>query len=268
MAGNNDGSPGRSVTSKVVAVLDAFTAAAPEQSLNELAQRTGLPLSTTYRLATQLVDWGGLERAAGGGYRVGLRLWEIGLLASRGTTVRDVALPFMQDLYEATQENVHLAVLDGTEALYVERITGRHSVRVVSQRGRRMPLHATGVGKVLLAHAPREMLDELLEAGLKRYTPHTLVAPGPLRRALAEIRRTGVALSREEMSAGALSVASPVFDGGGTVAAALSIVVRSSRADLRRLGPAVRTAAIGVTRELRLRALDPPHLWAAVAAAR
>ena len=255
MAGNNDGSPGRSVTSKVTALLDAFSPAAPEQSLNELARRTGLPLSTTYRLASQLVDWGGLERVDGGGYRVGLRLWEIGLLAPRGTTVRDVALPFMQDLYDATRENVQLAVLDGMQALYIEKITGRGAVRVVSRRGGRLPLHATGVGKVLLAYGPRELLDRVLAAGLKRHTAHTIATPGRLLRELAQVRRTGIALSREEMTVGRLSVASPVFDARDRVVAALSIVVRSTRPDLRRLAPAVRTAAIGTSRELHAQAV-------------
>jgi len=254
MAGNNGGSPGRSVTSKVTALLDAFSPAAPEQSLNQLAAGTGLPLSTTYRLASALVDWGGLERVEGGGYRVGLRLWEIGLLATRGTTVRDVAQPFMQDLYDATRENVHLAVRDGTEALYIERITGRGAVRVLSRRGGRLPLHATGVGKVLLAHASRDLLDQVLAAGLKRYTAHTIATPARLLRELAGVRRTGLALSREEMSLGRLSVAAPVFDAADEVVAAMSIVMRSTRADLRRLAPAVRTAAIGTSRELRLRA--------------
>lgn len=255
MAGNNAASAGRSVTSKVFALLAAFTPAAPERSLTQLAQAAGLPVSTTYRLASELVVRGGLERVPGGGYRIGLRMWEIGLLALRGTPLSAVALPFMQDLYDATRENVHLAVLDGARALYLEKITGRGAVRLVTRRGGRLPLHATGVGKVLLAHAPPELLEQVLAGGLKRYTPSTIVTPEHLRRALAEVRRTGVALSREELTLGTLSVAAPVFGVGGTSDAALSIVVRSARADLRRLGPAVRTAAMGISRELRTRSV-------------
>jgi DNA-binding IclR family transcriptional regulator len=256
MAGGSSQWRGRSVISKVVSLLDAFTPATPELSLGELARITGLPMSTTYRLASELVAWGGLERAdSGAGYRVGMRLWELGVLAPRNATLRDVALPYMQDLYEATRENVNLAVLDGREALYVDTIAGRGAVPVRSRRGGRLPLHATGVGKVLLAHAPERLLQELLEAGLPRYTPHTLVAPGQLRRALAEIRRTGIAYAREEMSLGSLSVASPVTDPRGTVVAALAVVLHSGRGDLRRLGPAVRTAAISTSRALQERAL-------------
>jgi DNA-binding IclR family transcriptional regulator len=238
------------VISKVVSLLDAFGPSTPQLSLAELARITGLPVSTTYRLASELVEWGGLERADGAGYRIGMRLWELGTLAPRGLTLRDVALPFMQDLYEATRENVHLAVRDGLEALYVETISGRGSMRLQSRRGGRLPLHATGVGKVLLAHAPPEVLAAVLEGGLHRYTPYTVIAPGHLRRALAEVRRNGIAYAREELTLGSLSVASPVVGVDGGVVAALAVVVRSGARDLRRLALAVRTAAISTSRAL------------------
>ncbi|GEL18842.1 IclR family transcriptional regulator [Pseudonocardia asaccharolytica] len=251
MAGGSTQWRGRSVISKVVSLLDAFSPGTPELSLGELARITGLPLSTTYRLASELVAWGGLERAGGAGYRIGMRLWEVGTLAPRGQTLRTVALPYMQDLYEATHENVHLAVRDGHEALYIDTITGHESVPVRSRPGGRLPLHATGVGKVLLAYAPPELLTELIEAGLHRYTPYTVVAPGHLRRTLAEVRRTGIAYAREEMTLGSLSVAAPITGPDRTVVAALSVVLRSRRrADLRRLGLAVRTATISVSRAL------------------
>jgi DNA-binding IclR family transcriptional regulator len=252
---------GRSVTSKVVAILAAFTPAAPELSLNDLARRTGLPLSTVYRLASELVEWGALERIAGGGYRIGLRLWEVGLLAPRTAALNEVALPFMQDLYEATHENVHLAVLQGREALYVERVTGRRSISVRSRRGGRIPLHATGVGKVLLAYAPATFQEEILAEPLRRYSPYTMVAPGLLRDTLAEIRRSGVAIAREELTVGRVAVAAPVLDGDGRAIAALSIVVPAPGADIGRLVPAVRVATLSISRELRSRrvALTAPR---------
>lgn len=243
------------MTSKVVAILDAFTADTPRLSLQGLAERTGLPQSTTYRLATELVEWGGLERGSGG-YQIGLRLWEIGELARRGEQLRDIALPFMQDLYDATHENVHLAVLDGREALYIEKISGRRAAQVVSRRGGRLPLHATGVGKVLLAYASEELLAEVLSSDLKRYTPHTIVAPGQLRRKLSQVRRSGVAFAIEEMSLGSVSVAAPIFSGPDTAVAALALVVRSSRKDIERLAPAVRTTANSLSRILQQQGLE------------
>ncbi len=252
MAGGSTRWRGRSVISKVVSLLDAFSAENPELSLGDLSRITGLPVSTTYRLACELVDWGGLERADGGsGYRIGMRMWELGALAPRGAALREVAQPFMQDLYAATGENVHLAVLDGHEALYVDTVSGRSAVPVRSRRGGRLPLHATGVGKVLLAHAGEQLFEEVCAAGLRRHTAHTVVSPGQLRRELAEIRRTGVGYAGEEMSPGSRSVAAPVLDGVGRAVAALAVVQRSDRGEVQQLAAAVRTTAISISRVLQ-----------------
>jgi len=244
--------PGRSVTSKVVSLFDAFEVGDVELSLNELARRTGLPLSTAYRLVKELVAWGGLEHAAGGGYRVGLRLLEVGARAPRSASLNEIVVPFMQDLFVATRQNVHLAVMQGHEALYVERVTGLQSIAVKSRRWGRLPLHATGVGKVLLAYATPELVDEVIAAGLPRFTPYTIVAPGHLRRNLAEIRRTGLGIAHEEMTVGRVSVATAVFDAAEHAVAALSIVVPTT-VDPLRLAPAVRTAALCASRRLRER---------------
>lgn len=238
----------RSVASKIVAILDAFRPDATELSLNQLAARSGLPVSTAYRHASELVELKVLEPGERGGYRIGLRLWEVASLAERGLSVREMALPYMLDLYEATHENVHLAVLDGYEALYVEKTTGRESAPVKSREARRLPLHATGVGKVLLAYAPEALVHEVIERGLTGFTPHTIVAPAQLLRTLADVRRNGFARSQEELTLGTVSVAAPVRDGKGEVRAALSIVGRSSRIDPARLAPAVKTAALGISR--------------------
>jgi DNA-binding IclR family transcriptional regulator len=255
MAGGSTRWQGRSVVSKLTSLLDAFSVERPELSLGEITRITGLPSSTAYRMVCDLVAWGGLERASSGaGYRVGVRLWELGALAPRPADLREVALPFMQDLYEVTRENVHLAVLEGHEALYVETISGPHALRVRSRRAGRLPLHATGVGKVLLAHAPEQVVRDVVAAGLPRYTPHTVVDPDRLHRVLADVRRNGIAYAREEMSPGSLSVAAPVTDADGEVTAALAVVLRSGRRDLGRLGVAVRTAAVSTSRSLRRQA--------------
>ena len=253
------GRRGRSVVSKAVSLLDAFAVDEMELSLNELARRTGLPLSTAYRLASELVSWGGLERAEGGGYRVGLHLLEVGARAPRSATLHELVVPFMQDLYVATRENVHLAVAVGLEVLYIERVTGLQSITVKSRRWGRMPLHATGVGKVLLAYAENDFVDRVIAGGLTRFTPYTIVAPGHLRRNLAEIRHTGVGIAHEEMTVGRLSVAAPLFDADGRAVAAMSIVVPTT-VDPQRLAPAVRTAALCASRRLRERGFRAdPH---------
>lgn len=293
MAGGSTRWRGRSVISKVVVLLDAFTPDRPELSLGELAEITGLPMSTTYRLASELVEWGGLQRADGGsGYRIGRRMGELGALAPHSTALPDLAAPFLRDLQAATGQRVLLAVPDGHEALCIEVLepAGAAAETTPAEVGTRLPLHATAAGKVLLAHAPPELLDELLAAGLKSYTPRTVVAPDRLRRALTQVRRSGIASAREELSLGDQSVAAPVRAAGrapvaatvpgepeargpaerspverglirrdtvaggsvaaGAVVAAVAVVVRSGRGDARRFAPAVRTAAASISRSL------------------
>src|SRR6478735_4185853 len=186
----------RSVTAKVLALLEAFTASAPELTLSELSRRAGVSLPTTHRRAAELLAWGALERTAAGRYRIGLRLWEIGALAPRAHALREAALPFLEDLYVVTRQNVQLAVREGLELVFVERIAGRGAVPVLTRVGGRFSLHATGVGLVLLAYAPVEVLDGVLEAGLERYAEQTVTDPDVLRRVLAGVRRDGYVVSR------------------------------------------------------------------------
>lgn len=245
--------PGRSVTSKVLAVLDSFDATHPRRTLTEIAEATGLPLSTTHRLIAELTAWHGLARRADGSYEIGRRIWNLGALAAVSRELRQTALPVMQDLSAATGENVHIAVLDKQQALYVDRISGAAAVRVISKPAARLPLHTTGVGKVLLAYADPELQRRCLE-NLFRVTPFTVVDPRRLAHQLGEIRNRGYATTAEEMTLGTCSVAAPVHDAAGAVVAALGIVTSSSHRQLNRLAPAVQLAARSISRGL---AADP-----------
>ena len=237
---------GRSVTGRALAILGSFDADHPRLSLSDLARRTGIPLSTTFRLVAELEQWRALERECDGRYTVGFRLWELGRLAPVNGVIREAAIPFMQDLYELTRENVHLAVRDGDEAIYVEKLTGHRAVPILSRVGGRLPLHATGVGKVLLAAASPAYRAAYLAAPLVRVTPYTLADPARLARELDLVRRRGWARTSEEMSLGSCSVAVNVPGTG----AALGLVVHSVRRDLERWVPALQRAAAGVSRQL------------------
>ena len=241
--------PRRSVVRRLLSVLDTFDATTPSQSLTEIAGRTDLPLATAHRLLAELTAGGWLERLQDGRYRVGLRLWKLGTLAPSYRDLREIALPYMQDLYTATRENVQLAVLDGRTALCVEKINSVRSVPTKTRVGGRLPLHATGVGKVLLADAAPELLTSLAEKGFRRYTRYTIIEPGRLGTVLAKVRDDQIAFAREEMTLGACSVASPVTSPDGVVVAAVSIVAHSS-VDVDRLAFAVRTAASGISRQV------------------
>ncbi|MEV6117010.1 IclR family transcriptional regulator [Streptomyces sp. NPDC052109] len=240
----------RSAADRLLAVLAAFDHEHPALCLTDISRRAGLSLTTAHRLAGTLTTWGALERDRSGMYHVGLRLWEVAALAPRGLGLRQLALPYLEDLYEATHENVQLAVRDGTEVVYIEWLSGRSAVGVHIRVGGRWPLHATGVGLVLLAHGDPGAQDEYCAGPLAAFTPYTINDPARLRRMLAEVRRSGVAVSERQVTEDALSVAAPVRGPGGDVVAAVSVVVPRAGAQVPALAPAVRLAARGVSRAL------------------
>ena len=255
MAGNA-AEPGRSVTSRALAVLGAFDEEHRRLGLTELAARAGVPVATAHRLVGELVAWGALSRTGSGKYVVGRRLWDIGLLAPVHTGLGQIASPYLHDLYGATGATVHLAVRDGRRALYVDRLAGHASVPAVSAIGSRLPLHATGVGKVLLAHAPADVQGAVLD-DLPRLTPCTVSQPGRLRRQLEKVREEDFATTVEEMTLGACSAAVPIR-AGGEVVAALGVVVARLARDRARLVGALQVAARGIGRGITGPAADRP----------
>jgi DNA-binding IclR family transcriptional regulator len=239
--------------SKVVAVLDA-AAGAPVVSRGHIAGRTGLPKATANRIVADLVRERLLQPVEGG-VGLGIRLFELGALAEqRGLGLRDASLPVMQDLYEITHETVQLAVLDGIDVVYLQKVSGRRSARLDTRIGGRRPSTCTGSGKLLLACAPPQLLDRVLEErGFVRRTPHSIVDREVMLRALARIRAERYAVDDEEFALGARSIAAPVVHRGAVVAA-LSLSGRADRITVPAAAPAVRAAAAAISRDLaRLR---------------
>src|SRR5882757_2772111 len=144
-----------SVLGRAVAIVSAFNSDDESVKLSELARRTGLPKATVHRFLQQLCGLNLTERTAAG-YRLGLRIFEIGM---REPVSRDLraAVPILGDLRDATHETVHLAVLDGSEVLYVEKLVGHHGPPLHSRVGGRLPAHCTAVGKALLAFGPKDV---------------------------------------------------------------------------------------------------------------
>jgi DNA-binding IclR family transcriptional regulator len=238
-----------SVTSRALALLGAFDSEHRSLTLSALARRADLPLATAHRLVAELTAWGALDRQPGGEYVVGRRLWDLGMLAPVQAGLRQAASPFLHDLYGTTLATVHLAVRDTTKVLYIDRLSGHVSVPVVSRVGSRLPMHTTGVGKVLLAYAPDDVVAEVLRK-LTRVTPYTITQPARLMEQLRRVRTEGFATTGEEMSLGACSVAVPVRGADGDVAAALGIVVPDLRRERVRLVSALQVAAHGIARTL------------------
>ncbi|MFI5530071.1 IclR family transcriptional regulator [Kitasatospora sp. NPDC051853] len=241
---------------KVLQVLALFDREHPALTLSEIARRTGLPVSTAHRVVTELAAWGALERAEDGSWHVGLRLWEIASGCPRTQILRDAALPFMQDLYEATHENVQLAVREGTELVFVERIAGHRSVDLLTMVGTRFPIGSTGMGRVLLAYAPGELQEEVLGAPLRAWTEHTVTDPKALRAQLDLIRREQVFVSDRQLQEATVGVAAPVRTGRtGPVGAVLGIVVAARGTErVRGLREPLLRAVHGISEELGRRA--------------
>ena len=238
-----------SCVARVVAVLNAFGVDDVALGVSELSRRTGLPKSTVARLVAGLTAHGLLMRT-GDKVRLGLRLFELGQLVPVNRDLREAAAPFMADLHEATRQVVHLAVLEGTEVVYLDILRGKDSPALPSRVGGRLPAHATGVGKAILAFSPPEVVEKLVARGLTRLSPRTIVVPALLYRELERIREEGVAYDREESSLGVVCAASPIFNAEGSPVGALSISGWSSRMNLDRMAPAVRTAALALSRTL------------------
>jgi DNA-binding IclR family transcriptional regulator len=221
-----------------------------------MSRLSELPLSTAHRQVADLVEWGALERGPDSRYHIGLRLWEVGCLAPRSVDLREAALPYMEDLYEATRQNVQLALLDEHDVVYVERISGRDAVHNLSRPGSRLPLQITAVGRVLLAFADPDKIDAVLGVPLKRYTEHTVTDPAKLRRILADVKRDGFAIIERQVETVSASVAAPVRDGTRSVIAALAVVVPAEGVAARRYVPHVVAAA----RDLSQHLLENPLL--------
>ncbi|MDN5917192.1 MAG: IclR family transcriptional regulator [Pseudonocardia sp.] len=239
-----------SVLGRAFTLLTAFRPGEAMLSLAELSRRTGIPKPTAHRLLGELAGWDAVERVPEG-WRLGMRLFELGHLAPAQRGLVETATPYLTDLFEATRETVHLAVPDGIEVVYLHKLTGSRGPAMPSRMGGRMPMYCTGVGKAVLAFSPRAVLDAVLADGLVRRTPRTVVAPGLLDRDLARIRERGTAEEHEESTRGIACVAAPVPGPDGHAVAAVSITGWANRLNTGRLAPAVRTAALGIARSLR-----------------
>jgi DNA-binding IclR family transcriptional regulator len=240
---------GQSVTSRSLTVLEAFDAEHRKLTLSDISRRSGLPVATAHRLVAELEMWGALERNTNGLYEIGERIWRLGLLAPVQTELREVALPYMQDLFHVTKDNVQLAIRDGMRSLYVERIAGQRSYPILGKPGARLPLHTTAVGKVLLAYASQDVIQAALSA-LTPETASSITNKRIMREQLDAVLKNGYATTKDEMSVGASSIAVPIFDWNNKTIAAIGIVTQTGTHDLKSWVPALKVVATSLSRKL------------------
>jgi len=237
-----------SVTSRALALLGTFDSEHSVQSLSSMARRAGLPVATAHRLAGELVAWGGLEKL-NGEYRVGQRIWRLGLLAPAQQNIAEVAAPFMQDVLFVTHNVVNLFILDGEEVLLVERMSGTGAGLPFRRVGARLPLHASAAGKIMLAFGAQDLFAAAAQR-LEPHTPRTITHPGQLAAEIERVRANGYATTEEEAGPDNYGLAVPVFLPNKQVVAALGIVTRGRPAPVGSVVPVLNIASRGIARRL------------------
>ena len=243
-----------SSVANAIRLTKAFSESEYEMGISALATRLGLAKSTVHRLATTLVEYDILEQnRESGKYRLGLALFELGTLVRRKMDAASASHNEITQLAESTGETVQLAILDHLSVLYIRIRESRQAVRMSSSLGSRAPAHCTSVGKALLAHAPAELVSQVIENGLKRFTVNTITEPSALLEELASVRTRGYAVDDEEIEVGLRCVAAPIRDHSGHVVAAISVaapVQRMTKKNIQSTVPGVVAAAEAISRRL------------------
>ncbi len=210
---------------RALAILEAVAQEAEGLSNAEISRKLEIPKSSASYILRTLETQGYLTRnPETGKYRVGLKVLSLSRGALSGIDVREVALPIMRHLMEKTNLTCHLAILDGPDAVYIEKVEPQGFIKMDTWVGRRMRVHATSVGKSLVAHIPQERLEKILaERGMEKRTPKTITTLPRLLKDLEKVRAQGYAVDDEENNMGARCVGAPVFNQDGTIEAALGL---------------------------------------------
>lgn len=220
---------------KGLQLLQFFTATRPARKLGEISQEAAMPKATALRFLNALVSTRFLRRDPAGWYRLGYRLIELGHLAAEQVDLWTLAVPFMTELRDKLNEAVQIAVLDGNEAVYIEKVECQQPVRLFTRVGRRAPLHAGACPRLLLAYADSGLVEELIASGLQSFTDTTPTDSVYLKRLLADVCREGYSLSYGELEPGSAALAVPIRDFSGKVTATLSVAGPAHRFNLERI---------------------------------
>lgn len=232
----------RSPLERVDSILDAFDPDHTRLTLLGVVARTGLPKTTVHRTLHRMVALGWADYSRGR-YTIGARLFERATLAADQVILRAAALPFLQELCAATHETVNLAVLDGCDVIYLEKLVGRRPITTTSRIGGHMPALCTALGKSLVAFSPAEVAEQIIDNGNAARTPNTITSPQRMRQELARVRAEGISYDREESGLGIRCIAAPMLGVDNTCVAAISITAPAGRLVFAQHAPAVRHAA-------------------------
>lgn len=251
-------------------VLEAVAEHRRELTLTEVARRVGFKKATAHRIVSALERRSYLERnRLSGGYRLGLKVWQLGCEVVSQLRLREVARPFLQRLGDDTQEHVNLAIPDGGEAVFVDIIESPKPIRPYTYVGGRVPSYCAAAGKAVLAFQPEQAVSAVIKAGLKPFTDRTIVHAARLREELEMIRARGYAVNREEWREDVCGIAAPIRNHASEVIGSISITTPTLRFNERSFCASVIAAAAGISRAMgwmgedRARGADQPASSAA-----
>jgi IclR family pca regulon transcriptional regulator len=258
-----DGSYSQSLE-RGLAILSAFRSGRPLLGISELGREVGLSRSTTHRYVSTLASLGYLQQdPATKRYRLGPRVLDLGFSAIHSMELREISAPHLQQLSDETGYTVNMAILDGTDIVYIERCrssrAGQREIDLNLHVGSRLPAYCTSMGKVLLAYLPPDEREALLgRMDLRRRGPNTLTGRRALVAELARVRAQGFAVNNEELAFGLRSIGAPVFSQPGGIAAAINLAVHSSMVVsmeelVARLSGPVKRAAAGISAHIGYR---------------
>jgi IclR family pca regulon transcriptional regulator len=248
-----------------LAILSCFTPKRPVLGIADIADELGMSRSTTHRYVITLLALGYLEQGASRKYRLGLRVTDLGMSALNSTGLREHAHPYLEELRQRSSYTVSLAVLDGPEILYIDRVRsfrrGQGQVNGNVTTGSRLPAHCTAMGKLLLANLPEADQRELIASmKLTKHGPNTITGKKALREELDEVLEANFAVDDEELARDLYSIAAPVRNERRDVVAAVDIAAPSSMISLDELvdalGPHLISTADRISARLGYRRND------------
>lgn len=258
MPKQRDGTP-VSVLARQLRILDAFDAGTAFLSLSEIADRSGLPMTTTHRLVAELVEERMLERLPDRSYQLGLRLWELAARTPRAMGLREIAAPMLRWVHGQVRQHAQLGVEGGHDVVYLERLSQPNAVVNATIVGGRLNLAASAIGHVLLADRPTSFLDEVIGSGIRRYTDKTPQTLDELLEVIDRVREVGYAVAEGFIHPAARGMAAPIYGADGRVLAGLGVVVPSGGPVDMRIVEWLRNAARAVSQQMRAAYIDPEH---------
>ena len=243
---------------KALDTLEALAEVDSDISLAKLAKRLGFSSPTLFRILSTLCARGYVQKdMQTGQYRLTLKAWEVGMAAVRQLAVREVARPWIERLVEELRETVHLAVLQGLEVVFIDKLDSPQPVKVDTAIGRRAPAYCTATGKAILAFESHKTWEELFSHKLERLTEKTLYYRTQLEREFTLIRQNGYAMNLDEWRDGVCAVGVPIWNYTGNVVAALSVTAPTGRFSEERVQqafiPALIIARQAISEELGFR---------------